>query len=226
MSSKRILFVTDSLGLPRSYPEMINIDSTWPYIMSSKISTTYSDAIFYYYCIYGLTTDMIVEYLETLLYSYQPDVLFFQVGIVDCYPRALKKSELAILKRIPVFNKVSHSLVKKYYNQIVEYRNISYVSSEKFKANCNIIRSKFIGKQLIILPIAPSSDYFSLKNNKVADKINEYNTILKSIFQTSFIEDLYQTVDHKDLFLSDGYHLSEKGNNHIGNFLFDKCFVV
>lgn len=224
MNYKRILFITDSLGFPRVIPEKVHVDSTWPYILTKKImELKNTQHMFYYYGIPGLTTDKIVENLNTLVESYQADIMFIQVGIVDCYPHAVNKIELAVLQRLPpIISKTTHAIVKKYYHQIVAYRNATYVSSERFISNCKKIKHRFADKELVILPIAPASEYLRMKNRKVDSKITEYNGILESIFQQSYFGNLYHNANQTKIFLSDGYHLSPDGNEYLGELLFAK----
>lgn len=222
---KRILFISDSLGMPRLEPELVCINDTWPYRVSKILTETCikHQFLFYYHTVYGLTTDNIVERLTTFNRAYDSDMIVMQVGIVDCYPRALKKIEQSILKRIPIFCNLSHALVKKHYQWLVQFRKITYVDKVRFAENCQKIFLAFKDKSLFILPIAPPSQTYQLKNNQIEKNITEYNVILKSVFGDFFVDGLYVDITQSELFLSDGYHLSTLGNRLVASRIASQC---
>ena len=133
---KKILFITDSLGLPRTFPEKILAENTYPNITTKFFHDNYhKQYMFFQYRRAGLTTAFInYEINEGSLISYKPDIIVLQVEIVDCYPRALTKIERAIISRIPIFNNIMKKIIKRYYKKIVHYRNISYVDKKILRA--------------------------------------------------------------------------------------------
>lgn len=223
MIVRKILFITDSLGLPRLNPEPVLADESWPYLLTSELlSLPNSSFLFYYHCLHGLTTDAVVDHLQGVLGAYAPDMVIIQVGIVDCYPRALKKSELALLSRIPLVNKIFHRLIKKYYKQLTASRNIHYVDIEKFENNCYRIFNFYKNIEIAVIPIAPPNDAFVAKNPQVLDSISKYNSVLRGVYGQFFLSEMYNTTSISDLFLSDNYHLSVAGNRHVVDVLLEK----
>ncbi len=223
MIVRKILFISDSLGLPRLNPEPVLAEESWPYLLTSELlSLTNTNFSFYYYCLHGLTTDAVVEHFQGVLGAYSPDMVIIQVGIVDCYPRALKKSELALLSRIPLVNKIIHRLIKRYYKQLISSRNIHYVDIAKFENNNYRIFNFYKNIEIAVIPIAPPNDAFVAKNPKVLDSISKYNSVLRDVYGRFFLSEMYNTASISDLFLSDNYHLSVAGNRHVVDVLLDK----
>jgi lysophospholipase L1-like esterase len=222
--AKKVLFITDSLGLPRCQPEPVPAESTWTYMLSSKLPDLFSCKIlFYYHCLHGLTTDSIVEHLHSILGAYSPDMVILQVGIVDCYPRAVRKSELAILRRIPLLGKITHWLVRRYYPKLVVARNISYVDIKSFEINNLEILSYYKNIELLVIPIAPPNEAFEKKNPAVRERISKYNEILLKVYGDRYLDGLFSRSDLRELFLSDNYHLSESGNRLLFDKVLEKC---
>ena len=223
MTVRKILFITDSLGLPTLNPEPVLVDESWPYLLTSELLSIANSSIsFYYHCLHGLTTDAVVDHLQGVLGAYAPDMVIIQVGIVDCYPRALKKNELALLSRLPLLNKIFQRLIKKYYRQLVARRNIHYVDIEKFESNSYRIFNYYKNIEIAVIPIAPPSDAFVVKNPKVLDSISKYNSVLQRVYGQFFLGEMYNTKSISDLFLSDNYHLSVVGNRHVVDVLLEK----
>lgn len=214
---KQILFVTDSLGLPRLKPEPVLASQAWPYLLAAELSREGNEKfLFCYHCLHGLTTDGVVDHITDVLGAYNPAMVIIQVGIVDCYPRSLKKSETAVLRRVPGVNKVTHWFVKRYYKKIVALRNITYVDISKFEDNCRRIRDSFKNSEIVVIPIAPPNEAFSAKNPRITDNVSAYNAVLERIYGQAYLADLFEGGPPKsDLFISDNYHLSSIGNKCI-----------
>lgn len=223
MVIKKILFITDSLGLPTLNPEPVLAEESWPYLLTSELLSIPDNSFsFYYHCLHGLTTDAVVDHLQGVLGAYAPDMVIIQVGIVDCYPRALKKNELALLSRLPLVNKIIHRLIKKYYMRLVASRNIHYVDIEKFENNSYRILNYYKNIEIAVIPIAPPNDAFVRKNPKVLDSISKYNSVLRRVYGQFYLDEMYNTKSISDLFLSDNYHLSVVGNRHVVDVLLEK----
>ena len=79
LSMKKLLLITDSLGLPRLFPEKTEYEDTYPNLLKKHfIIMQYSKG--------GGT---IIELYEQTGYfkAFEPDVIILQSGIVDCAPR-------------------------------------------------------------------------------------------------------------------------------------------
>ena len=199
-------------------------DNTWTYLLASELSNIRpSEFIFYYHCLHGLTTDSVVEHMQGVLGAYSPDMVVMQVGIVDCYPRAVTKKEAAIASRIPLLGKLTHRLVRKYYRELIMARNISYVDIKSFEKNNRAIFDFYEGVEMIVIPIAPPNDRFSEKNPAVRSQVIKYNDILQKIYGERFLDSAFSYANLEEIFLSDNYHLSERGNRLLVDCLIKKC---
>jgi hypothetical protein len=76
----------------------------------------------------SLTTTSILEMTEELFIQHEPDLVVFQVGIVDCVRRALPRKLLKVCSPIPVFGTFLHLLSNKYHfvlTQSFEFKEVS-----------------------------------------------------------------------------------------------------
>ncbi len=210
----KVLFITDSLGLPRMMPSKVKGEEVWNSILESELhSLKPNNFKFFKYLKAGLTTSEIKKELETgQILAYEPDVVLLQIGIVDCYPRALKQYELLVISKIPIINKIFRYLIKRFYSKIIKFRNISYVSQTEFKKNLIFIKEKYKDVKILAIPIGPANINFCKKNPLIEKNINIYNSILEEIFGKQYIKNSYHNVDVEKLFLSDNHHLSLYGN--------------
>ena len=110
-----VLFLTDSLGYPREEPDTARGVDVWPYKVSSllKKNRTSKNANLFFDAKPGLDTNSLARIRDKHIKAFQPDVIFIQVGIVDCYSRALTKTESMFLSKLPILGKVTKYIVKK-----------------------------------------------------------------------------------------------------------------
>lgn len=207
---KNVLFITDSLGLPRSSPELVSDDEVWPYQLSDTFK---GECDFRFFMINGLNTSLLSQYCSDHLLAYKPDIVILQIGIVDCCPRALAKKELLIAKNLPKpISRVVHKLVKKYHKQIIIKRKIRYVTPEAYQDNLHKLKNLFSTSEFIVVPIAPATDEYAQKIPMLEESISLYNAIKKSVFQDALLTECYEGYDKNTLFLSDHHHLTARGH--------------
>lgn len=227
---EKILFITDSLGLPRIIPKKISAENTYPNITTKFFHDNHHKKyMFFQYGRAGLTTAFInYEINEGGLLAYKPDMIVLQVGVVDCYPRALTKIERAIISRIPIFNSFFKKIVKKYYKKIVHYRNISYVNKKDFKSHLKDIKLNLFSSvsKIIVIPIAPANKNYKDLNPRVDENIKIYNEILKSVFKDDFYKNFYDSFLAEEMFLSDNHHLNNLGHKYFSKKLIKKITKI
>lgn len=174
----------------------------------------------------GRTTTSLNLDVKNYLKCYEADIVILQVGIVDCYPRSITRKELIWLSRIPLINKISAKLVKRFYRQIVLARDITYVSCDEFKNNIKEIIESFPEAKFIALPIAPPCNSFITKNPLVKRNIDKYNLILKAIFKSDFFDGCYANADIDKLFLKDNHHLTKYGQSLVADNLIERILSI
>lgn len=204
---KNILIITDSLGIPRKYPEYINETKIWCY----KLQQTRQDNI---YClpIPNLDTNHLQSMAELYLSAYQVDIVIIQVGIVDCAPRVLTKNEVKLISRLKILSKIIKPFIKKHRNWLIKKRKITYTTRENFRKNIQKILAALTTSQTYFIPIAPSSQGFENYNNGVSVNISEYNKIIKN---EANIINVYDLEDTEKIFMSDHHHLNECGHKQV-----------
>jgi len=210
---KKILIVADSLGYPRMHPEILTDEDCWSFKVSDNFSSLYRIRT---WLRPGLDTEQLINDTNQHLSSIkEPDIVILQIGIVDCYPRALKKNELSLILRLPkLVSSLVHKIVKRYYKLLINRRNICYVKPALFEENLLKFRAHFIKAKFIVIPIAPPSTSYEKKNPLVKDAISKYNKILYTVFGDDLLDDVY-SVSSDYFLMSDGHHINYLGNQLI-----------
>ena len=131
-------------------------------------------------------------------------------------PRTMRKIEVAILKRMPLFisNHV-RSFLKRYRNAITKFRKITYVNKIKFGENLTYFKNELCEAEIYAIPIMPPTENFIKKNKLIEKNIHVYNKILQEVFQDKFLESCYFNVDVNKISMSDDHHLNKKGHVHL-----------
>lgn len=203
--SKRILFITDSLGCPRME---INVVDTW----TDKILSKWSDKTvhFYTYCRHGLASkDIDVGYVKEV----EPDLIIIQVGIVDACRRSLSRRELNIVSRIPLVRRIIRFISNRYHHALTRIRNVHYCSLDEFKKSIAKIKNEMSAK-LVFISIAPAGNNLVKKVYNVQEDINRYNAAVKEMPDVDFINPYTGNAD--DFILStDGHHLNLRGEEMV-----------
>lgn len=209
---KKVLILTDSLGLPRVKPGRIDDEQCWVYRLADQYAGSYR---FRVVSVPGMDTNQLVSLVDDYYQAIEADVVIVQVGIVDCYPRAIKKVELSLLLRMPgVVSRLIHRWVKRNYTKLIVSRGIRYVQPERFKANIQRLSDQFPRARVLIVPIAPPSAAYAKKNPRVETSVMQYNAILASSFSDGFLAECYPALA-EDIFLSDNHHLNAMGNEQV-----------
>jgi len=197
----KVLFLTDSLSLPRSYKNAV---VKWEEIYFTRLKQRFPDVEFILMAMGGATIVQIQLALNYYVHT-NPDLVILQSGIVDCAPRAFGQLEQQIIFKLKLFR-----LVKPFVKTLRKYRRISYTSPKTFEATLLKIKHAFPGKPFIAIGILPGCKDYDLLLPNVSKKIVEYNGILAG--HTDFIEN--------DDFPAEGivgdfHHMNAYGHNII-----------
>lgn len=207
---KKVLILTDSLGLPRVSPTLIDDDQCWTYRLADYASGRFKFRVF---SVPGMDSNQLLSLVRNYYSAIKPDIVVLQVGIVDCYPRAIKKGELSLLLRMPgTVSRFVHRLVKRFYARLIVFRGIRYVSPASFEANLQALSSAFDGARILVVPIAPPSAAYRARNPRIAPSVEEYNQLLKRHFPAGYLGNCYPANAAEVIFMSDNHHLNETGN--------------
>tara|TARA_X000001036_G_C20568816_1_gene761748 strand:- start:67 stop:765 length:699 start_codon:yes stop_codon:yes gene_type:complete len=208
--TKKVLFLGDSLGLPRPDRSTIDIE-TWPQIVSEKL---HHKKIKFFFQFTGAAHSgtMIRMRNGGYLAGYDPDILILQIGIVDCANRALREGTREFISRIPIIRRIVRRIIGTFHRHILSIRNITYVSRKKFRSNLMELRSLFHGVRFVVIPIAPASDDYCKLMPRIRKNIEDYNEILEDVFPDSFLNEVYLGSRPEDLMSDDFHHLSKFGH--------------
>jgi acyl-CoA thioesterase-1 len=211
---KKVLVLTDSLGLPRVKPERIADDECWVY----RLQDTFSHVLkFRTICTPGMDTRQLLVASRDYHQAIKPDLVVLQVGIVDCYPRALKRGEVSVVKRLPkALSVILHRQIKQHYSYLIKRRRIQYVGAAEFKANLLGVRDMFPDAQFCIVPIAPPCSDYKARNPLIESAVTSYNKILIDLFAAEVLGHCYAEGGGR-LFMSDNHHLNAAGHAQVYN---------
>lgn len=194
----KLLIFTDSLGLPREKPEIVEYNQTWVNLLKANFEILV-------FSFGGGTVDQMYSQIAYLK-MFNPDFVIVQSGIVDCAPRALKQYELEIIKRSRLLSKIFGN--KRVVSFLRKKRKVSYTSKIEFLKYLKQFKNVF-GEKLFWIGIMPASDDYEKTLPGIKNKVKEYNEILKNNLGNNFID----TSDFDDSFLMiDNIHLNIFGN--------------
>lgn len=196
----KVLIISDSLGLPRPVPEIVEEEDTWAYLLSKEY--------FVKQISFGGAT--VKDLFSQVVYAkmFKPDIVIIQAGIVDCAPRAFTKFENEFINKF----KFTKYIFKKFINNeriiwIRKVRKVTYTSNPEFKSFVKIFKKSF--DNLFWIEIVNANDKYELKVPGIKKKIKEFNEILSNELKNNLIStsDLNET----DI-MSDNIHLNKEGN--------------
>ncbi|MGH7438093.1 MAG: hypothetical protein ACRENE_20615 [Polyangiaceae bacterium] len=207
---KRLLFVTDSLGLPRVTPTRVEGEFVWV----NHVAREMEDACrCFFYTVGGLHTNRLVESLATICEAFEPEILVLQVGIVDCAAKALSENERKIVARLPaIVQRPIHRFIRDNYARIVRFRDITYVPKNVFRANLLRLKDTFSSCAFVVVPIGAPNRAYSRKNPLIARNIAGYNAELAEVFGEAFLSETFTGEDLETLYIEDHHHLSKAGH--------------
>ncbi|WP_141111094.1 SGNH/GDSL hydrolase family protein [Chromobacterium haemolyticum] len=195
-----ILIFTDSLGFPRSEPEMVRYEET--YVALLKVN--FPDYDFIHVGRGGATIVDLYKHTNYFHGTIKPALVLIQCGIVDCAPRALKLVEQQIISRVPVFGSLIGRIVKRYAKSIRRWRKISYTPLSIFVEYKN--RFELIFPNIYWIEILPAVDEYETSIDGISKNIRQYNEVLargNSICTNDF---------SGEQIMSDYHHLNTDGH--------------
>ncbi|NUM49584.1 MAG: SGNH/GDSL hydrolase family protein [Flavobacteriales bacterium] len=200
----RVVFLTDSLSLPRDVPEKVSYEETFVYLLKQE----YPNIEFIQFA-YGGATISDLRNQADYLKSFSPNILILQAGIVDCAPRTITRFESDFISRIPFLSKFIFRILKNNASSIRKTRRITYTNPRSFEENLKKINSMFNDSRVYAIGILPASLNYERKVPKITSNILLFNEKLKSVFRNNFID----TSDFDESYvMSDFFHLNKKGH--------------
>ena len=153
---------------------------------------------------------MLKEVSGGYLCNIDTDIVIYQLGIVDCAPRALRRHELLVCKA-PGISRIVRPMIQRNYAALTRRRKIAYTSKEKYTSNLTALHEAFPESQKFLVPILPACRGYEIKSPLIAERIRVYNEIGVRVFSDDIIDLVCPPEDLNGLFLQDHHHLSETG---------------
>jgi len=217
------MIIADSFGQPRKQDGIeLHYSQTWPYLLADFYRRNKSIELAIL-SEYGLESNKLKSSVK-FYKLFDSNLIFMQLGIVDCSRRAMSKSFLQIVKRIPIINNIIKWITKKYHYQLTRLYNITYTSKSVFFHNIEVFIKEFPVSNIYLLPIFPVGKNMISKSYGIEKQIMEYNFQLEKISKkyerVIYLSEIFHSFKDiiEELTFSDGYHLNVKGQN----LLFEK----
>lgn len=200
---KKILILSDSLALPRIKPECCLYEDTYPAILKKEYEVHQVSI--------GFATSK--DLLNQINYhkSFNPNIVFLQVGIVDCAPRYMTRKELDFCNSLGLLGKIIKRLFKRKW--LRKTRKVSFVNKKNFEVNLMKIESNFDCPVVAINILSATNAYESILPN-VKNQIIEYNEIFDKVFEMKI--STYDILEKKGI-MSDHHHINKIGHQFIFN---------
>lgn len=217
---QRILILSDSVALPRTVPEVVPLESTWPMLLK-EMMPEYYEVI--QNSIGGATTS---DLLKQVFYykSVNPSITILQCGIVDLSPRAFLRHEIDFSKRFRLTNSLMHRIGKNksLIKMLRRIRRVSYVHPTEFRQNLISFRQAFpYGLYWINVP-SRVEGYETFVPN-IIKNIRTYNNIIADTFRDNTIDISSFSADE---LMSDFHHLNVLGHAKLSQMIMDKLTQV
>ena len=218
---KRLLIITDSLGAPRTLPELVNYDQTWTYkVKEHAVSQGYDVSA---HTINGLDTRELLKLVNEKLHLYEPSIVLFQYGIVDCAPRVFSDREKLLFRMLQLHN-VAAKIGKKYHALLSTKRDLNAVSLSEFDHFVGQVNEKLRAGasnpiKIVNIPIGSACQGYVNISPTIRQKIASYNEVIKrhtDVFLADFV-----SAPVEQIYTSDRHHLNSFGHQLLADIVID-----
>ena len=209
--NKRILIISDSLALPRSKPEEMLYEDTYPYMLRSDYEV-------FQISFGGGTIKEIVHQTHYYL-SYKPDIIILHLGIVDCayrtFPVFVDKGAV-YSKFLDLYRRALAKIISpRFLRRLFRFR---YTKPSDFETSLYVLKKEFPDSKLLAIGIVPASnDYVKLVPG-IDKSIIQYNDIIKRVVGPGFIN-LSELPTNG--VMSDHHHINRIGHQFIYTNILD-----
>lgn len=205
-SKIKILVLSDSLALSRSYPELCVFEKCWPQLFEKS-----GEYRLHQVSLGGATIDEI-SFQATYHVLFDPDIVVLQAGIVDAAPRSLSKYERLRIAKVPFVGNSILNACQRNKIRLRKWRKISYTKIDAFEENAIAIHNLFPNATVFALGIVPAQVGYEKTVPGISKQVALYNAILKKVFGSNFI-----SLDEipKEGIMSDHIHLNSLGHEYV-----------
>mgnify|MGYP000326524186 CR=1 FL=1 len=210
----KIIFVTDSIANPRSFPieEVVPLERTYPYL----IRESYPSAICWQLSYGNLTTEELVNQVIGYLNDWAPDIIIVHSGINDCRPEAFTSLQKDIIKNLTGL--LFRYIAKQMYNpRLIKWRSLYRVSKRSYKKTLTKFKNIFNTSKIVFIEINAGDGYERARPG-VLKRIDDYNEIINEIYPEGMIRVKNKIDKYKGL-NTDNIHLNAEGHRVIAELL-------
>lgn len=216
----KIMIVGDSLCLPRKENGIsVKYDNIYPVLLSKRFKQ-------YEFINFSKRSNTIVNVRSELneIILYEPKVVIFQIGVVDCAPRIFSKRERYLIGKLPsILRNIIINKRKEKRNLIQSKNSLSkvYVKPTTFVQTyvdvINFLHNEIPDVKIILIPIVGFLKGLEVKSSGFNDNIELYNKFITKISEETVCHtlDILDLLTCEECFIDDFYHLSEKGHEVI-----------
>lgn len=209
----RIVILGDSLSMPRP-SDGILFEYTFPHLLHKEGYEVINRA--------GRANDtkrqIQVQNLKDDIQWLNPDCVVIYLGIVDCAPRIFTRTESILLNLFPhILKQKIINVASKYRYHITRYRKKTYVGSNEFKLNLELIakEAKDICQNIIFINIANTNEVNEKKSFDFKRNISLYNQIIVEVSSKFDAELIDVNLIKDNCLLEDGIHINKKMHNFL-----------
>lgn len=218
---KRLLIITDSLGAPRTVPELVTYDQTWTSMVKQHAQDLGYDVS--PHTINGLDTRALDRLVDEKLHLYDPDLVLFQFGIVDCAPRVFSDREKLIF-RVLHLHRLAAKIGKKYHAPLSAKRDVTAVSLKEFEAFVPKIYNKIKSAsrkpvKIINVPIGSACQGYVDISPTIKQKISDYNKVIE-LHSDLFLK-RFKNVPVEEIYTADRHHLNPAGHKLLADIVIE-----
>ncbi len=200
----KVLVLSDSLAAPRTEPELLPYESTWPVLLAESVP----DALIYQVSIgSAIASDLL--YQTRYWKAFFPDLVIVQAGLCDCLPRAFKLWEIGLLGKLFGESRVQR-LTARYAVSIRKRRGIHYTPIESFKKTITDFKNIF--PNLVWIKIVPGMESEERRLPGHIENIRQFNMAIEEMLPDRHLNTGDISAD--DL-ISDHFHLNVRGHQKI-----------
>jgi len=212
--SQKIVFIGDSSLLPR---EELSYAKTYTSLFKSARPELSTEVV----AVTSNTSYKILTNLEAYtLYGFNPDIVIFNYGIADVYPRPYP-NWIERLLSCSGLQKYFDSFLKKtkLYYKLGDFFGYSSVTTDNFTRYTHKIVERLFDqgvKKIIFIGIIRPSKIL-LRSKTVDQKIKRYNQVFESLAHSNINIDYIDIYNDSDesFTIWDGYHYSETASTYL-----------
>jgi lysophospholipase L1-like esterase len=207
---KKIYFVSNSQGSSLG----VELKQNYPYLLQNMMPET----TFHYWIMSGGHVGDINLNIENILIT-QPDLVVFQIGIIECAQRILSNKEKDIFKVLPLGKVVTHKL-HQYRKQVLRVRRTLHLSARmispaNFRSELQILTQKLAKHDIPyqFLETPRFSYQFEAENYPYLNSdIDLYNNILSEFGAIPFLTEFD---DLHSIWQKGSVHFTPQGHQYV-----------